>query len=621
MAEKYLKDMAQEISSYIPGKSEISETDENVILSSEMEAGVKGISLNIEISPSTVKIKGSREYQYPISDESEKTFQTEMLKRHHGYSIYVTGQVLSCSKFFSYQDNQEAVSAIKDGIDTLKDAVKTFEEMCVDFVERNQEAKQEEEYNPEDNISLVNVDNSYHAVAMTEQDNNDYEKEHQEFTAETFNNLAQKTGCIVNGNEAIKTESDGKTIKCVLFKLDAEIMVSVSVNASRDVGAMYTSFINANYPEVMSSYNAEKEQFTVRTYANPDKYAPEETEELLKLCITAIDACVKEYKTTLEKKDSADFASDVQQILSEQTEGIAEREKAVAAREEEMASKEASMKAREEELQQQLAELQKEKNALKEEAEKEKERLKAHEAEMQEKIKAYEERNTKDILNIQQLANQVAALQNRQNAIGQSDSNEEELFRMKSKVQQLTSQKIALEKKLTEKITGKDKQIRDLSDTIHAKEMDIRKMESNIQDMVKNKVDEEMNKNAKKINALEKQVNAIGHILTPEEMIEYYEQYYEDVEIKKFHAANAEYVVYNDEALEIRIKFGDVNFVDVSREASLKDQILRKLNSKFGDIKFFSKDSRIIARAYFKKNATAEDVDDLVETLASNFTK
>ena len=79
----------------------------------------------------------------------------------------------------------------------------------------------------------------------------------------------------------------------------------------------------------------------------------------------------------------------------------------------------------------------------------------------------------------------MAALQNRQNALGNVDNDaEEEIFRMKSKVQQLTSQKIALESKLTEKINLKEKRIRELSDTISEKNAEIRKINLNIDDMV-----------------------------------------------------------------------------------------------------------------------------------------
>ena len=69
------------------------------------------------------------------------------------------------------------------------------------------------------------------------------------------------------------------------------------------------------------------------------------------------------------------------------------------------------------------------------------------------------------------------------------------------------------------------------------------------------------------MKSMESQLKEIGHILTPEDLIEYLEQY-DDMEIKKFHAPNAEVVAYNDGALEIRIRIGDMNYVDVSREAS-----------------------------------------------------
>lgn len=478
-----------------------------------------------------------------------------------------------------------------------------------------------EEYNPEDNINIVNVDNSFHAVSTTEQDNSNYEEQHNNYAKKVFYDLAKRLDADVNGNEMSAVYADDTTIRCVLFPLDAEILVSVSVHATRDIGAMYASYITSNYPELMSSFDEESGLFSVRTYSSPDEYEPEGTQDLLELCITASKACVNEYKQTLEKKDSADFASDVQQILAEQTETVWEREKAVAAREEEMANKEAEMMQREEELNQKLKELEEEKKRIQNEAEEERQKMKDHEAEMEEKIKAYEDRNTKDILNIQQLANQVAALQNRQNALGKVDDKaEEEIFRMKNKVQQLTSQKIALEKKLTEKITGKDAKIRELSDVITQKDSEYKKLESNIDDRVNSRVSDEVKKTDVKIKQLEAELSKIGHILTPEEMIDYLEQYI-DAKIAKRHASNAEFVVYNDEALEIRIRFGETNYVDVTREAALKDTILRKLNTKHGDIKFFSKENKITARSYFKKNATVEEVDDLIASLSAHFTK
>ena len=621
MAEKYLLGLAEEIKKLIPGNVDVHEDDDRVNILAEMDIGIKGVKVNIECTSSTVKVKGARAYKYPIEDASADKFQQEMIEKHPGYAIYASGQLLSFSKFFSYQSLEEALNTIRAALDTLRDAVVVFENDCVNFLEKNVE-QSNEEYNPEDNVKIVNVDNSYHAVSTTEQDNKDYKKEHEDFAKKVFKNVAKKINGTINGNEVVAFNKEtGTTLRCVLFPLDAEILVSASISASKDVGAMYSAYINANYSDLINAYDAEKEMFTVRTYSIPDKYSPDDTEELLTLCKTAITDCVNEYKHTLEKKDSADFAADIQQVLAEQTEQIAERENAITAREDAMRERESELEAREADLKKQLQELAAEKEELERTANAERERIKEYEAEMQKKIKDYEERNVKDILNIQQLANQVASLQSRQSSIGKVDDDAvEEIRRMESKVRQLTSQKIALEKKLTEKIKNKDSKISALSDVIGKKDSEIKTIKTNIEDMVQSQVSDEVKKNSAHIEDLEKQLAEVGHILTPEDIISYYEQY-SDIEAKKFHAPNAEFVVYNDASLEVRIKIGETNYVDVSKEAAVKDQILRRLNTKYVDAKFFSKDSRIVARSYFKKNATPEEVDEIIAVLSKNFEK
>ena len=621
MAENYLIGMAEEIKSYIPGTSNIKEEDSKITINAELKTGIKGVNVVIECAPNTVKIKGTQEYKYPIAEEAVENFQQEMMEKYSGCNVYVSGQVFAFSKFFSYQTVEEAVKTTEETLDAMQDAVVTFENDCVNFLEKDVEPK-EEDYNPEDNVNLVHIDNTYHAVSTTMQDTEDYEEEHRKFAEKAFRDLAAEIGGVPNGNEVIVTDEETKiTINCIIFPLDAEILVSVSTPADSDGGTIYVSYINANYPELMATYDADNEVFKVRTYSNPDKYAPDETKACLDLCKTALTACIKEYERTLKKKDSADFASDVQQILSEQTAMVSEREKAVAERESEIEQKEKEMQKKEAELQKQVAALKEERAALQKKIESEETRVKVHEEEMQNKIKEYEERDTKNILNMQQLAKQLASLQDRQNALGQTDNKAEEVFRMGQKVKQLTGQKIALEKKLTEKIVAKDSKIKELSDSIGQKDREIKKIESNIDDMVKSQVADEVKKVEERAASIQKQLDEIGHILTPEDIISYYEQY-SDAEVKKFHAPNAEFVVYNDGALEVRIRIGETNYVEVSRSAALKDQILRKLNTKYNDVKFYStKDDRIAARSYFKKNAAAEDVDDIVASLSENFKK
>lgn len=618
MAENYLTKMGEDIKSLIPGNPTMHDNKDTIsIVIDNMEAGIKGINVNIECSASTVKIKGTRKYKYPMNEASIEEFQKKILDKYQGYGVYVNGQILSFSKFFSYQSAAEAVEAVRSTLEAMRDTVAIFEETCVNFLDKNAEAKQEE-YDPEKNVNLVNVDNSYHAVVTTEQDNASYNEEHTNFAEEVFDKLIAKLGGTRHDNEfVIHDDQSEKIIRCVLLAEDAEIMVSMSIPVAGDVGAMYSSYIHANYPEIMSTYNAKAGTFTVRRYSSPDKYAPEETENFLKMCDTAIDACVQAYAQTLEKKDSADFASDLQKLLNEQSEDVIEREKTVSAREEEIVAKEAEMKAREKELQNRIQQLEQEKDEI----QNEKLRLQEREAKMKDEIKEYEDRNTQDILKLKQLASQVSLLQNRQNALGQVDDKaEEEIFRLKSKVQQTTSQKIALEKKLTEKIVNKESHIRQLSDVISQKDTEIRKLKTHVDDMVKSRVTEEVKKTAEHVQYLEKKVSEIGHILTPEDFIKYLKQF-DDMEVKKFHAPNAKFVVYNDESLEIRVRFGVTNYVDVSKTATLKDQILRKLNTKYGDVKFFRKDNKIIARSYFHKNATAEEVEEVIESLSAHFAK
>ena len=308
MAENYLIGMAEEIKSYIPGTSNIEEGDSKITINAELKTGIKGISVAIECAPNTVKIKGTQEYKYPISEEAVEEFQQEMMEKYSGCNVYVSGQVFAFSKFFSYQTVEEAVKTTEEIIDAMQDAVVTFENDCVNFLEKDVEAK-EEDYNPEENVNLVHVDNAYHAVSTTMQDTEDYEEEHRKFAEKIFRDLAAEIGGTLNGNEVILTDEKEKiTTDCIFFPLDAEILVSVSTPADNDAGTIYVSYINANYPELMAAYDADNEVFKVRTYSSPDKYAPDETKERLDLCRTALIACMKEYERTLKKKDSADFA-------------------------------------------------------------------------------------------------------------------------------------------------------------------------------------------------------------------------------------------------------------------------------------------------------------------------
>lgn len=238
MAEKFLLEMAETIKASIPGNNiQIEDQENKAVISGDMECGIKGINVSIECSTSTIKIKGAREYKYPITEASKDIFQQEMIKKYNGdYNIYASGQMLAFSKFFSYQTSNEAINITKNAIAAMQDMVEEFENKCVNFMEKTEDDSSEnEEYNPEANVNIVNVDNNYHAVSMTEQDNQAYDDEHKSFSEEIFDKLVTSIGGRRVGNEVtVSDEESGKITRCVLFPLDAEILVSVSTNVSHD---------------------------------------------------------------------------------------------------------------------------------------------------------------------------------------------------------------------------------------------------------------------------------------------------------------------------------------------------------------------------------------------------
>lgn len=624
-----IKEIGEAIKKLLP-EAEFKENEKSASVCADLDVGIKGVSIQIDYSDTIVKVNGTREYTYPINEKEVERFQDDILEKYGDYTIYVTGQILNINKFFAYQDREEAVKSIAAALDAIKDAVLMFEDKCVDFHEENTEKTEEKEYDPEENIDIVDVDNSFHAVPTTSQDNLAYMEEHKTFARKALGMLAQELGLkgnIVACNDICKISKTGTTTRCSLSEDGQEIQISVSIKVAEDVGAMYASYLSANYAELMSSYDADNGLFIVRGYSYPDPYAPNEPLELMKLCQSAIDACVKEYKQTLTKKDSTDFASDVQQILSEQTAAIEEREKEISEKEEELKAAFAKVQEKERVLQQKAADFEKEKETLKTEIQAERDRIQEREREMKEEIQKYEERNTGDILKIQKLANQVASLQNRQKTFGTDNSRDEEIFRLKSKVQQLTAQKIALEKQLTDKLNAKEAHLHQLSDTIREKEAEIQKVQDTIDDRVKSRVAEEAKKTSDRIAELEEQVAEIGQPLAPDDLFDYLSRNTE-LQVKKLHSTTARFVAYQDGQLEIRVRFGEMNYIDVSCKATLKDVMLRKLNSKAtgigaADIKFYStnRDNKIVARTYFKQTATVEEVDQLIEEVCSYFNK
>ena len=329
----------------------------------------------------------------------------------------------------------------------------------------------------------------------------------------------------------------------------------------------------------------------------------------------------------LDKKDSEKFAMEMQNIMSEQAKKLTERENTLSEKEKEienlkkeMESSKAELKDREEKLKEREEEFEREK-------EKTEEKIKKIKEEADERVKRYEEQNTKDIMNMQNLAKQISYLQDRLNvAPSSSDADtEDEIARLKAKTRQLTLQKASVEKEMKNVVSERDAKIKRLSDVITEKEQDITALKKEMNTKVSAKVEKETMKSQGYVSELESKLKSIGHIITPDEIFEYYKKNEdEDAGVEEKHAANATIISFKDGELDVAIRIGDMLCsVEVSKNTVVNDKVLRKLNTKFGDIKFFISPTQqqTTARAYFAPNASLDQIDSTLDRVLENFKK
>ena len=617
--DNFVSNLCKKIDAAIEEECSIQCGENTAVLTSMLNAGVQGTELTVDVSERVAKVKTSKEYKYPISDSGVEQFQEMFTNKYEGYTAFVSGQLFSISRFFTIQGMEDAEKNILEALDVIRAAVPMFEEMCVNFMdEQGQEEK--EEYDPEKAVDVVNVDNEYRVLSTTQSDNEEFEQKHLEYAEKLFKETAERYGASIKAGKFNASLDGEKKLRCKI-RDDGDIDVSVSIKADRDAGTMYASYIKPNFQELKPSYSEKFKEFTVKAYVTPDEFMPMLLNETIEMCVRAIDLSVNEFQKNMKKKDTVEFASDVQALLKQQADAVSEKEKAVAKRETEIAKQEEALKQQSEEYKKKLKEMDNARKKLEETIIANDEKLKAERAKMKAEIEKYEKRNSQDILNMQQLAKQVAELQDRINSDGTADSNDEEIYRLNTKLKQVTAQRVAMEKALNEKITSKDAKIRNMNEAILEKNAELQKMQESMEVQIQARVSEENKKTDAMVAEMKKELEQHGKLLQPEDIMEYYGRYYD---VKKLSApGNAVIVAYKDEETNIftRIRFSEINFVEVYRAASIGEKDLQKLNSKFGDIKFFAKSGKVIARAYFPVNATCDQVDELVNRLTDNFAK
>lgn len=606
-------------------------------ISGHIDTGALGVNLRIDILQSgekrfNVKIKATQEYKYRVSEIDAAEWQSETNEKYsdNGYSVYFTSPTLTFVKFLPVEIDDAATvkSVIARAIAIIKKIVPDFEKRCVNFDVEG--THKEEDYDPT-KVELKTVDDKYHAAVASEEDAKTIEAEDTAYAKERFESLAEKYGAEISENSKglpmFKFREKETDMMAVLHSEDADIELSAIVPATDETGAMYVSHARSSYSDLTSKYDKNTKLFTIKADVFPYKYTPTDVEDAIASLTAAVASCKEEWSDTLDKKDSEKFAMEMQNIMSEQAKKLTERENALSEKEEEienlkkeMESSKAELKDREEKLKEREEEFEREK-------EKTEERIKKIKEEADERVKRYEEQNTKDIMNMQNLAKQISYLQDRLNvAPSSSDADtEDEIARLKAKTRQLTLQKASVEKEMKNVVSERDAKIKRLSDVITEKEQDITALKKEMNTKVSAKVEKETMKSQGYVSELESKLKSIGHIITPDEIFEYYKKNEdEDAGVEEKHAANATIISFKDGELDVAIRVGDMLCsVEVSKNTVVNDKVLRKLNTKFGDIKFFISPTQqqTTARAYFAPNASLDQIDSTLDRVLENFKK
>lgn len=618
-------------------KMEGDDTGTSKTISGHINAGALGADLRIDILQSgdkrfNIKIKATQSYKYRVSEIDAAEWQSETNEKYsnNGYSVYFTSPTLTFVKFLpvGIDDAATAKSVITRAVAIIKKIIPDFEKRCVNFDMENEH--KETEYDPT-KVELKTVDDKFHATSASEEDAKAIEDEDSSYAKERFEDLAKKYKAEISENKkglpSFKFKDGETDMMAVLHSDDADIELFAIVPANDEAGAMYVSHAHSSYDDLTARYDKNSKLFTLKADVFPYKYTPTDVEDAIASLTAAAASCKAEWSDTLDKKDSEKFAMEMQNIMSEQAKKLTERENSLSEKEKEienlkkeMESSKAELKDREEKLREREEEFEREKENTEEKIKKIKE-------EAEERVKKYEEQNTKDIMNMQSLAKQISLLQDRLNAApSSSDADaEDEIARLKAKTRQLTLQKASVEKEMKNVVSERDAKIKRLSDVITEREQDIAALKKEMNTKVSAKVEKETMKSQGYVSELESKLKNIGHIITPDEIFEYYKKNEdEDAGVEEKHAANATIISFKDGELDVAIRVGDMLCsVEVSKNTVVSDKVLRRLNTKFGDIKFFISPTQqqTTARAYFAPNASLDQIDSTLDRVLENFKK
>lgn len=610
-----IKDVIQDLLRILPENTEVNETENEGSLKFDIETGSGTFHASATLKPSYVIIQAWRDYGTKISSDAKRKFNNEMAD-YFGYQIYIEKARLKITKRSLYQDSSEICGMFQDYLSTVKKIAEKLHEECLkdrDSGKPSDRAVHVMEEPPvlemiealdgkdeqKEGIQKTMAEAEYHENnSGTDQFETIFEDKQLAFSRQTFHTLADMYGTNVKEMPDEKCFSipwrKGR-LTMSLKDNAAEICIEYIANANEVEAEFIRSEARKANPDLTSHHNKESGKIGIRAYVVPDPYLPDSVnnaaEELAAIYSRGISVSIK-----AAAKDPSDFKDNLKEILEHQLSELTNKEDKIR-------TLLSDCEKREKELDER-SRLLNEQEAI----------LKKKERDLEESEKKIREGNNRYIKEAQDVANEIARIQAKIENDEKSRTPNESVARLKAKVSCLIKSRVQLESRIDElskEINRLKAENSENSGSLSAHDEESFKERENelLREIEKLKEASDFSEEDLQIDAFEKLVKSNAG--------------YDDVQ--HLHAEEKEILSFmiprtSGKNIQVKVVFGKLLWVDASMEVKkIDNNQLCSMNAQVTDTKFFARGKEIIARKYFDRRISNEQLNVLVNDLSDYF--
>lgn len=602
-------------------------SDDTETIKGIFKVGETPVNVVVEIKKQeeaeTVRFKAESKYNFEVLPSNCESFNSEVVETYGTtYSIYGHKNAFYLSKKQVIEPDYGLEMICEEVFAILEETVKLFEKKCVNFM--NKYVGNEEIHTVDPELKKGVFENK---LALVEGDTSladSFIDKHRSYAKNKLTQLAEKYfSPVVMGPEKdsyFETKLPEGKLRLQLAENSDEIEICLSKRLPEAKGFALVSNAKATYPEYFVTY--ENGQFILYTFVTPDPYLPKIEEEEIQKLLEAYGVCEQ---LTVEEEETSGIDSvayDLRQVMDEQMKDLRVKEKSLDDRERILKDKEKDFykKVRlfEENKKKQVAVINEKMKSL---SDREKELTLQKEDLERQKDDCEREKSQYDA----QFGNMTAELKRMRARVDSSGVREDDSIEKKKlemKIECMIRSRAAMEEQLKKELNNMQEKYRQLLRDIQTRDNEISVMKNDFKIKANQMFQDERDAYEKKIQELQEVANITENDVNIDSFLSYVNEKTEFQGAVIKHAKDKELVSLEHESYLVKIIFGDMFFVDVTKgfKKAVDLKTVSTMNNKYTDIKFFVIDKKTVtARKYFSKHILNPDLAQIIRDLMSNF--